>query len=44
MDTYRTNDFASDRLLLDLVSFETMNKIAMIDKQLSSVTDPWEIF
>ena len=28
---YRPDDFASDRLLLDLVSFQTINKIAVVD-------------
>ena len=31
VDTYRPDDFASDRLLLDLVSFQTINKIAGVD-------------
>ena len=33
MGVYRTNYFASDRLLLDLVSFESINKIALIEDE-----------
>ena len=31
MGIYRQNDFASDRLLLELVSFESLSKIALVE-------------
>ena len=31
MGIFRTNDFASDRILLELVLFESIHKIAMVD-------------
>ena len=31
MGIYRLNDFSSDRLLLELVSFESMSKIALVE-------------
>ena len=33
MGIYRPNNFASDRLLLELVSFKSISKIAMVDAE-----------